>query len=132
MTEDKWVVTKKSTRPLGSQDECFYCKEKIGSQHKADCVIRQRTIVVNCTIEMVMAVPENWDEDAISFRYNEGTYCADNIVKELTRYLKREENEALNVPCLCERTLFQYVREANKHDENTWGIGIHDIKRIEA
>lgn len=132
MRREDWTVTKKSSRPLGNPDECFYCKQRVGSQHSTDCVIRQRTVVLNCNIKVVMPVPEQWDEEMINFHLNESSWCADNLVRVLNAYVKREEDEKHDMPCLCERTTIEYVGEADGDDEKSWGLGIGDIKKKES
>lgn len=115
MRRDNWIVTESSTRPAGKPDECFYCNRKVGEQHKEDCVIRSRTVVVNFTISVTLDVPEAWEPEFINFRYNESSWCAGNLVSLLKQ---RDENID---GCLCEFTKAEYIREANEEDEESWG-----------
>lgn len=114
MKRNNWIVTEKSVRPAGRPDECFYCNQKIGSEHKKDCVIRSKTVVVDFTIRTVMAVPEFWDEEFINFRLNERSWCVDNILPILE---KKSEHS-----CLCMHTESKFIREATEDDEEDWGI----------
>ena len=120
-TED-WTVTDKSSRPAGKPDRCFYCGELIGSQHKPECVIRQRTVVLDCTIRVVMPVPEDWDEEMINFHFNESSWCANNILETLSDHVEKGEN------CLCPRTSIRYVEDATEEDEELWESGIEDVR----
>lgn len=114
MKRNDWIVTEASARPTGKPDECFYCSQKIGEEHKKNCVIRKKTIVVDFTIRTVMDVPEDWDEEFINFRYNESSWCVDNI---LPIFEKKSEHS-----CLCMNTEAKFVRDATEHDEEDWGI----------
>jgi len=113
MKRKNWIVNNFSVRPAGKQDECFYCGEKVGSEHKQDCVIRSRTVVVDFTIRMVVDVPESWDKEDIEFKYNDGCWCADNLINLLDR-----ENNG----CLCPHVVAECIREATQEDEEYWGL----------
>jgi hypothetical protein len=62
------------------------------------------------TTEVVVEVPEFWDEDMIDFHRNESSWCASNILPDL---------EAR--PCICKDTTFDFVREATEEDDAEWG-----------
>jgi len=96
-------------RPAGRPDECFYCKQPVGEDHKADCVCRQRTVVVRFTVEAVIRLPGFWDEEQIRFRYNGSSWCASNLVEILAE-----------PKCLCPFTTAEFVREATAEDEAAW------------
>jgi hypothetical protein len=99
--------------PAGKPDECFYCRQKIGAPHKFECVIPQRYVVVRETIERVVAVPKSWNVGEIHFKYNEGSWCADNIVRDLQKLI----DKALEGECtLCPIYRAEYVREATEGD----------------
>ncbi len=115
MTRNNWIVDKFSIRPFGKQDECFYCHSKIGTEHKKDCVIRERIIKLRMTTDIVIDVPEFWDEEQINFHFNESSCCVSNILDKLE---ERDENHR----CLCDCTSFEYIGEATEEDENEWGI----------
>lgn len=72
-----WLVADYGVRPAGPPDRCFYCDMPMGQEHKEGCVIRQRTVVIRYQIDLVVAVPEDWNPDMINFRYNESTWCAE-------------------------------------------------------
>ena len=113
MTRQDWTVGEYSVRPMGPQDRCFYCGSKIGEQHKKDCVIRHRTIKLRAQIDLVVGVPEDWNEDQIDFKFNESSWCASNIID----YLQEREEKS----CLCDCTRFYYLGEATVKDEKEWG-----------
>jgi hypothetical protein len=79
MNRDNWPVEKFGIRPAGKPDECFYCRQKSGDQHAPECVIRERTVLVDVIIQMVMTVPEKWTPDTIEFSLNESSSCANNM-----------------------------------------------------
>ena len=116
MKRDNWMVGEYAVRPAGEPDKCFYCGEKVGSQHKTDCVIRRKTVVVDFTIRAVQTVPELWEPCDVEFFYNEGSWCADNLITELNR-----RKEELPNRCLCNFTEAKYVREADEKDEEDYG-----------
>lgn len=119
MNRDNWIVTQNSTRPNGEPDRCFYCGRMIGEEHKTDCVIRSKTVVVDFTFKTVLAVPEYWNEEQINYHYNDGTWCADNILYDL---LER----ASDVDCSCRICETKYVKDANREDEERYGVTFID------
>lgn len=114
MKRTNWTVGEHGVRPAGKPDECFYCHAKVGEQHKEDCVIRSRTVNVDFTIHMVMDVPEFWDEAQINYHYNDGSWCASNL---LNRLAIREHSDR----CLCNIANAKYVGEATEEDEERYG-----------
>lgn len=120
MKKEDWEVKDYGIRPAGSDYECFYCGVKKGNQHKEGCVIRKRTVVVKMEIEIVLDVPEDWDENFINFHKNESSWCASNIISELQRMDEK-------TGCLCEFTEFKYLREASEEDEENFQVFVKDI-----
>lgn len=116
------VTVENGPRPAGKPDECFYCQRKLGEEHLSRCVLRSRTVVVRVTIEMVRQVPDDWTAEDIEFHINDSSWCADNIVDDLTRFTERGEG------CLCRHLSAEYVREATAEDENTWGVRAADVE----
>jgi len=103
---ESYLVTKENgPRPAGNPDECYYCKQKIGTEHRADCVCRKRTILIEATMLILQDIPEAWDESDIDTYYNESSSCSNNLVDN------RYED------CLCPWTRVKYMREANIEDE---------------
>ena len=119
MKRQFWKVIEGDNRPAGPADWCFYCRQPHGTQHKEDCVIRQRTIVVRTTIDRVVEVPEYYTLEDIRFYLSKGTGCADNGVEEIHSMVKRLDSAG---KCSCHLTTTEYVREAPAEDEraNAW------------
>ncbi|WP_099467829.1 hypothetical protein [Konateibacter massiliensis] len=115
MKKEKWLVTESSTRPAGKPDRCFYCGQLIGEQHKEDCVIRSKTVVVDFTFRTVLSVPECWDEEQICLHYNDGSWCADNILSEL-------DGRSEKMGCNCDIYKAKFIRDADERDEEKYGV----------
>jgi hypothetical protein len=111
MKKDNWLVDINSTKFGEKPDECFYCKQKIGMRHKYKCIIPQKTVVVDFTVRVVVEVPHFYEKYNIEHKYNDGTWCADNLVDMIDK--KGED-------CLCNHTTAKYIREATKQDEDNW------------
>lgn len=109
------IVRPQDERPGRRDGTCFYCKAPIGSPHKDGCVIRTKTCVVDFTIRMVVPVPENWDEAQIDYHYNDGTWCADNLIEDVNDW------ETETGRCLCNITTAKFIREATAADEEHFG-----------
>lgn len=112
------VTADHGPRPAGELTECFYCHQPIGSEHKSDCVLRQKTVLIQATIRMVVAVPEDWNGDNIEFKYNEGSWCSSNIISDLQQF----EDNKNNSGCLCPWVRVGYMREATEDEEAEWGL----------
>ena len=97
-------------RPAGQPDQCFYCGQALGQEHKPDCVMRKRTVVLQFTVEMTVEVPEFWTPEQIEFHRNESSYCSGNVVGELSA-----------AGCLCSTSHFEFLREANEEDDKKFG-----------
>jgi len=120
MKRKDWTVTKEAARPAGLPDRCFYCDALIGEQHKSDCVMRCKTVVLDFTIRTVFSVPEDWDGDHITKVYSKGSWCADNLLGELI-----SRNECVD-GCLCDIVTVKYIRDATKRDEKEYGMTFID------
>ena len=69
---------------------------------------------------MVVSVPENWTKEDIEYKYNYGTWCADNLINMLDREGKG---------CLCPYSKATYIREATEDDEEHWGlVKVNDLE----
>lgn len=98
-------VTKKAARPAGNQDKCFYCKRKVGEKHGDTCVLVRKKVTVRATITYQVVVPASWEKDDVEFHRNESSWCADNMISDLDKFLGETE-------CLCRHTRHQYVDDA--------------------
>ena len=103
------IVTEKDygIRPAGKQDECFFCGSKIGERHKNDCVVCCKKVKLRATIEFVTDVPFSWNKEEIEFHYNGGTWCADNLIEDLKKWIEKEDDYT----CMCPYTKIELVEE---------------------
>ena len=124
MKRTNWPVEEFGIRPAGKPTECFYCNEPKGGTHKPDCVIRERTVVVEVTIQMVVSKPENWSPDEIEFHFNESSSCLSNPVEQLVDLNERMIEAG---DCLCGMIDVKYLREATASDENKQKLFVKDI-----
>lgn len=76
-------------RPAGKPDECFYCNQKVGEPHKADCVILHKKVKVKYTFEIEVEVPHHWDKHDVEFHRNDSSWCADNSFEEIESHAKK-------------------------------------------
>lgn len=83
-------------------------------------MIRDRTVVVDYTFRVIRTVPEDWDEGSIEFHLNEGSWCADNAIRDLERMHPDHEGIS-NHRCSCDRFAGAFVREATEEDESRYG-----------
>lgn len=99
--------------------QCVHCRTKEGSEHAHDCVCRTRTVVVEMTVEYIIAVPEDFNEDLINFCRNESSACVDHAFDvEIPQWREHRENEGY--VCLCPHVKTKYVREATREDHKNF------------
>lgn len=125
MLRGNWLVGDYGIRPAGKPDECFYCGAKIATEHRMECVIRDKTVVVKVEMELVVKVPEDWDQNNIEFKYNDSSSCQDNIIQEINSMVERMNNDA---SCSCGLINVKYLREATEEDESRQKMFIRDSK----
>lgn len=123
--EGHWIVGPEGIRPAGKPDTCFYCRQKLGTPHTLECAVRTRTVIVKLEIEMLMVVPEHWNDHDIEFHENEGSFCANNFIPRLDAFFERMTEKD---QCLCDDIVSTYVREATGEDEAKYGVYIKDEK----
>lgn len=87
-------VTVEHVAPAGKPDECFWCNEKIGQQHRFECVTRRKTVRVRLSVEFDHDTVESWGQAEIEFHLNESSSCMDNLIREV--WAERKKNG-----CLC-------------------------------
>jgi len=110
MRREIHIVSEDAIRPAGKPDECFYCQAKINTEHNLGCVMREQTVVVRFSFDLVMTTPENWSPSQIENYYGKGTWCGDNIYQYLEHISGRNG-------CLCSIMNASFVREATAQDE---------------
>lgn len=75
---------------------CFYCKQKIGQPHNAECVCVTKTIKARYVFEVELEIPHHWTPHDFEFNRNDGSWCADNAIPELEQYVGGGDGD-----CLC-------------------------------
>lgn len=106
-----FIVTERAMRPASPDHACFYCKQPIGMEHKSTCVLIHKKVRVRLTIEYEVEVPADWDAHMIEFQRNEGSWCADNLIREL-------ETLAEARGCLCSLDpppAFEMIADSDTH-----------------
>ena len=111
---ENWTVGDDAIRPMGSRHHCFYCGEPRGGEHREGCTIRSRTVVVEIKVELVVSVPEDWDEHLIEFWMNDGSRCASGIIDDIAAMDERLDGDH---ECPCNFVAGRYLREATPEDE---------------
>lgn len=94
-------VLESQTRPH-RPGECFYCYAAIKGNHLGDCVLIKKKVKVRCVIEYEIDVPNSWDKEQIEFSRNEGHWCSNNLINEITI-------ESENNGCLCNAVKFDVI-----------------------
>jgi hypothetical protein len=117
-------------RPGGRPDECFYCRQRIGTPHGAECVIVTKRIEMRVTVKAVLEgfatqglwqfdEPHSWGAEMSNSHKNDGTWCAGNfldISREVVVWGDKPapwaflEKEFAWGSCLCEYLVFEFVR----------------------
>lgn len=109
--QKNYTVTNSDERPARRDGNCFYCHQPIGGVHLPDCVIVSKSVVVRFSIDLVCEQPASWDRSDTEGRYNEGSWCADNLLQMLTDLASRGG-------CLCDFVKAEYLREATQEDHD--------------
>lgn len=122
--KESLIVTEDDTRP-SSEGHCFYCNAAVGKEHAANCVCREKTVVIKATFTLIVKKPQAWDSQDTNFHLNESSWCVDNLIKQMCKKLKiedkRQEAEGIS-SCFCNAFDGEYVRDATKEDEERYGI----------
>lgn len=128
MKHDDWTVlpNDEGIRPAGPPDACLYCRRRVGEEHGAECVIRDRTVMVAVTLELVIRVPESWDAEQVEFHRNDSSWCEANWADELAAAFDHLDATG-SCPCGDIRT--RYLREATAEDEEHWGVRSRRARR---
>jgi hypothetical protein len=132
--EGTFTVTSRAMRPACNEHRCFYCRVPIGADHKSDCVLISRRVVVrlesegfDVSHEYEIVVPAAWTAEDIEFHRNDSSWCADNALDELpsdvVAKLGRthdEDDEDATRDCLCGAVSFVYVGEVEGERGAAW------------
>lgn len=100
------IVTRKAMRPASTAERCFYCQQPVGGCHDDDCVLVKKTVRVRMIVEYDVVVPSQWDKSAVEFHRNDGSWCADNAIRELEELAEKEG-------CLCHSTRYEYIGDTS-------------------
>lgn len=99
----KFIVTEKSQRQSQrTREECRYCHQPLGSDHKNDCILIKKKVKIRMTVEYEIEVPSDWDKEMVEFSRNSGSWCAGNAIAEL-------DELAGDNGCLCHCASFEYI-----------------------
>lgn len=77
------VTVENGPRPAGRPDECFYCHEKIGANHKSDCVLATKLVKVVLKATMLVEVPQSFSNEDTRFWLTESSNCSSNQIQQL-------------------------------------------------
>jgi hypothetical protein len=97
--------------PEKATTHCLYCRQPVPN-HSAECVVPQRTVVVELITRMVITMPRSLDEDAINFSMNGPSACQSRYIDQLHAETHQEEGYCH----ICQRTEMKYLREATEQD----------------
>lgn len=110
-------VKRSDERPARQDGTCFYCREPMGGQHKPECVIVAKSVVLQMTIDVIVDVPRHWDASTIEFKYEGSSWCADNLLRELGEWADRDDRDGESeLVCSCSVARFTLLRDATEDD----------------
>ncbi len=114
------VVTAEDTRARGNgvPTKCFYCNGIPGGPHDAECVCVDRPVHVRLTLDLIVTVPRSWTKEQAEFRWNESTYCMDNIIEEIQRQADADGSER----CMCSRAEIRLLGDATIEEAIAAGL----------
>jgi hypothetical protein len=100
-----------TNEPEKANTHCLYCKEPVPN-HALDCTVPLRTVVVELKINMVITMPQCFNEDLINFSMNGSSACSQRYIDQLYE----EGNQEDGVCTACDRMEMKYLREATEQD----------------
>lgn len=105
-------------RPAGPAGVCLYCRSKVGEPHGVDCVAVTKRVRLRLTVEYERDIPAFWGEEDLLFQHYDGSYCGDNALNDIQRYLERTGQ------CLCSEELcvLKLVRDVDSQP-TAWSKG---------
>lgn len=109
------TVKPSDERPARMDGKCFYCSQLIGAQHKPDCVIVSKSVTVRLVLDLVIVVPRHWDKDDIEFARNDGSWCKNNLLRDLGDWVDRTDKDE-GARCACEGGRIEFLRNATEAD----------------
>ena len=111
-------------RPAGKPDACFYCGQRVGTPHGAECCVVTKQVALRIIGPdgtpigvWSTGVPYSHSAESIEFRHNESTWCADNLFDHTAQIEWADADgetrlRALNNDgcCLCSKVRIAFVR----------------------
>lgn len=85
-----FTVTTQAMRPRSMDDTCFYCRSRVGNNHKSNCVLIQRPVKI--ALELKLSVPANYSEEDIDYYFGEG-----NGRQQIAKFFDNDDWEADNL-----------------------------------
>lgn len=73
-------------------------------------MMKNKSIVVRLTIDYVVSVPEEWDENMIEFHRNESSFCVGTDIRDLATLIE------LTDICGCSSSSVKYLRDTEQDD----------------
>ena len=106
-----WPVTQSDVRESCWDGHCCYCGEQLGGEHRPQCAIRQRTVVVEIDkeLQLIAWFPEAWTLDMVAEYFNGG------LDHEFAILMPGLDNHQPASQCL----VVTSVREATNEDEES-------------
>ena len=92
------VVLADDSRPAGPDDQCFYCDQKVGEPHGAECVLVQKLIRIRYEVDVDVMVPYSWAEEEVRDIRNSCEWCSLNALDEIQEKVHFTENSD-RCPC---------------------------------
>lgn len=97
------LVKIEDERPYGKgSGHCFYCPSLIGQPHADDCALYTKTVLVRMVVIYPIEVPNHWGREDIESHRNDGSWCGDNAINELT---------GLPEDYVCQHSVFTLVED---------------------
>jgi hypothetical protein len=118
---ETFIVRAQDERPARPDGNCFYCHMPMDTAHRPECVIVQKTVVVEFSVRVVMSVPRSWEPTATRLRYDEGSWCADNLFTDLGEWA--EDDLGGDRPtCGCNAVKVLSVEDATEGDHRHFPV----------
>lgn len=120
----EFKVTRKAMRPAAPDSEqCFYCHQPVGGNHLHSCVLVRQHVEIRATFALTIDEPASWSEEEIELLRNEGSWCKDNLIREIEMASKADG-------CLCNCCTIRVARKVGQlflqeTDEEKKGGTIH-------
>lgn len=110
-------------RPAGPQDQCLYCRQKIGQRHGSECVCVHCINLYDVLEDGVKvgtwqhADPYYWTFENCEFNKNMGSWCCDNAL-DFIEWSDAEAKERAKKRCVasCNCSVLEFRWRTTVHD----------------